>query len=334
MVTVIGNRLAHWWWRKLEWRSIGPDGSTLRMIEELPHLPEVHHRELERIVAMLLGEFEDALKGRQAPHRKAGRILKIILFGSFARGDWVSDSKNGYMSDYDLLVIVNHPELTMQEDYWDKALEHLDREFAITKTLHHPAQFIVHDLADVNDQLDRGRPFFIDVIRDGLTIYEVPGVHLVQPRKLNPDEERAEAEEHFRTWFPKIASALHLSREALAINDLNDAAFLLHQAAERAYNCLLLTLTLYSPKSHRLNELRALAESVAPRLSDAWPRATRRDRRAFSRIRRAYVEARYSRHYAIDPDELAWATDRVEALQRIVRELCDARSGKAPESGD
>jgi len=57
----------------------------------LDHLPEAKRRDLEKIVQILFAEFEDALKGRKAPHRKQGRILKIILFGSYARGDWVDD---------------------------------------------------------------------------------------------------------------------------------------------------------------------------------------------------------------------------------------------------
>jgi len=35
-----------------------------------------------------------------------GKLLKIILFGSYARGDWVDDSVGRYLSDYDLLVVV------------------------------------------------------------------------------------------------------------------------------------------------------------------------------------------------------------------------------------
>ena len=44
----------------------------------------------------------------------AGRILKIILYGSHARGGWVDEphTAKGYVLDFDLLVIVNQKELT------------------------------------------------------------------------------------------------------------------------------------------------------------------------------------------------------------------------------
>ncbi|SFU16023.1 hypothetical protein SAMN05518861_11696 [Mesorhizobium sp. YR577] len=61
------------------------------MKSSLDHLPEQKQRELARIVQILLEELEDALKEGSAEFKKMGRILKIILFGSYARGDWVDE---------------------------------------------------------------------------------------------------------------------------------------------------------------------------------------------------------------------------------------------------
>ena len=58
------------------------------MKTSLGHLPDAKRRELARIEEILFAEFEDALAGSNAPHRKGGRILKIILYGSYARGGW------------------------------------------------------------------------------------------------------------------------------------------------------------------------------------------------------------------------------------------------------
>ena len=172
------------------------------MKTNLDHLPEAKRRELERVVEILFAEFEDALKGRNAPHRKAGRILKIILFGSYARGDWVDDPVGGYKSDYDLLVVVNHEELTDTLEYWAKADDHLLREYQIAKRLSAPANFIVHSLSDVNKQLKKGRPFFVDIVRDGIALYEAPDHPFEQPQPLSRDEARKEAQGYFDEWFP------------------------------------------------------------------------------------------------------------------------------------
>src|SRR3546814_16848991 len=83
------------------------------MRTEIDHLPATKQRELERIVEMIFDEFRQATENATG-RRKGARILKIILFGSHARNDWVDApmSANQYQSDYDLLVIVSQKELT------------------------------------------------------------------------------------------------------------------------------------------------------------------------------------------------------------------------------
>ena len=90
--------------------------------------------------------------------------------------------------------------------------------------------------------------------------------------------------------------------------------------------------TLYSPKTHNLNQLRQLAEAIEPRLKEVWPRATKFERRCYELLRDAYVKARYSRHYRISDEQLAWLAQRVELLQNIVRELCEARISELAEA--
>ena len=78
------------------------------MRTDISHLPLRNQKELERIVKAIFEEFEDEHKLAQGD-RKLGRILKILLYGSFARNDWVyaPEAKNDYRSDYDILIIVN-----------------------------------------------------------------------------------------------------------------------------------------------------------------------------------------------------------------------------------
>ncbi len=295
------------------------------MKTSLDHLPDAKRDELKRIVEILFAEFEDALKGRNAPHRKAGRILKIILFGSYATGKWVDDPKGGYKSDYDLLVVVNHDELTDLAEYWGPADDHLLREYQVAGRLTAPAHFIVHSLADVNDQLKRGRPFFLGVLHDGIALYEAPDHPFETPKQLSAKETLAEAQEHFDQWIDSAEKALKGARFYVSEGDNKDAAFLLHQATERLYHGIALVLTLYSPKSHKLNFLRSQAERLVPSLIEAWPRETRFQQRSWELLRRAYVEARYSKHYKIGAEELAWLSERVAVLRDLVEAACRAR---------
>lgn len=293
--------------------------------DRLAHLPDNKRRELERVARILFDEFEEALKTKLSEKGKRGRILKLILFGSHARGDWVEDRKSGYRSDYDLLVVVNYASFGEQHESWEKAAERFLQELTITRRLATPVNFIVHSYDDVNDQLTHGRPFFVDIARDGIVLHELPGYPLASPKTLAPEEARAEARRHFEHWFPNASAFFDLAKRAIEDEHDKQAAFLLHQATEGLYHCTLLVLALYSPKSHRLTVLRSQAERIAPQLIDVWPRDTRFAKRCFTRLDRAYVGARYSPAYEITSEELTWLVERVTTLQDTVAAICTER---------
>ena len=91
-------------------------------------------------------------------------------------------------------------------------------------------------------------------------------------------------------------------------------------------------MTLYSGKAHNLAFLRKKAEAIDPRLAEAWPRETKFERRCFELLREAYVKARYSEHYRISGDELAWLSERVNVLRVLAEEVCKARLAELLEA--
>ena len=293
------------------------------MRTDLDHLPAAKQRELERVVEIIFEEFRGATENATGP-RKGARILKIILFGSHARGDWVDAplSANQYKSDYDILIIVSQKELTDRAAYWAKAEERLIRAYTIEKTLHTPVNFIVHSLHEVNDGLSHGRVFFMEVKKDGVELYEADDRELATPKPKTPEQALAMAKEYYAKWFPS-ADAFHASFKFLTERgNLNEAAFNLHQATERLYSCLLLTLTFYTPYNHNIAFLRSLAEGLDRRLYGIWPETNRRERSMFQKLKEAYTKARYSKHYKISEEELTWLGERVEELGRAVHQVC------------
>ena len=132
------------------------------MRTDLDHLPPAKQRELERVVQILFEEFEEARALATQDWKKKGRILKIILYGSYARGGWVDEphTAKGYQSDFDLLIIVNDERLTDRVEYWVKAEERLNRELAITKTLQHAGQ-LHRPLAARGERWARARPLLL-----------------------------------------------------------------------------------------------------------------------------------------------------------------------------
>ncbi|MFN3808100.1 HEPN domain-containing protein [Asticcacaulis sp.] len=293
--------------------------------DALDHLPDSKRRELEHVVKVLFDSFEGATQTKLSEKRKSGRILKLILFGSYARGDWVEDHLSGYRSDYDLLVVVNTQEFTDLQEYWSEADDRFTREYTLTHELKTPVSFIVHSLADVNDQLARGRPFFSDIVKDGVMLYEAEGHPLAKTTPLKPELAQTEAQGYFSQWMDRASYNLTLAGYSIADAQWNHAAFNLHQTAEALYHCMLLTLTLYSPKSHRLTFLRSQAEGLDQTLRTVWPENDRFARRCFAKLQRAYVEARYSAEYQIDLAELTWLKERIETLKGVVKAICEAK---------
>jgi len=301
------------------------------MKRPLRKLPLAKQRELDAAVGIIQDGFAKAISTRRADRLKNGRILKIILFGSYARGDWVHDPVGRYFSDFDLLVVVDHEDLTDFE-FWEDVEKRLLAELS-AGAMRTPVSLIVHSLDDVNWKLEHGRGFFIDIARDGVVLHDTPGVAFSEPQPLPPSTALEEATEHFEEWQGAATRLLKLAKisteEGMQDEEWRkNAAFNLHQAAETIYQGLLLVLTLYSPKSHNLIRLRNMTEPLEPRLREVWPHETKFQKRCFELLRAAYVKARYSRHYRIADEELAYLTERIEVLRQVVADASEKRIGE------
>lgn len=290
------------------------------MKSSLDHMPPQKQRELSRALEILHEEFEDALKDGTAEFKKRGRILKIILFGSYAKGGWVDEpfTMKGYRSDFDLLIIVNNRKLCDFAEYWYKAADRLIRDPAIQT----PVSFIVHSRREVNAYLREGQYFFSDIRKEGIVLYEIDDEQLPEPKPLTPEDQLRIARGHFESRFSISSAFLKGSQFYLGEGHVPVAAFELHQALEQAYSCVLLTLTNYGPPSHNIKFLRSLAEEQDRRLADAFPRDQHRDRAWFNTLNEAYVKARYSKHYDISEEALLWLQERTGILLELVKATC------------
>lgn len=295
------------------------------MRNDVDHLPEVQQGELARAVDTLREEFSRAIVSATQPWKKNGKILKVILFGSYARQDWVDEPENGYQSDFDLLIIVSHEDLTDIADYWYIAEDRILHDAGIGR----PVNIIVHTLHEVNQALERGEYFWVDIARDGIALYELPNHALAAPKPLTAADAYEMAQCYFEEQHQSSANWLEMAHFAAAKGDdrdwRNKSAFNLHQATEAAYACYLLVWTLYFPRSHNIKFLRSLSEDKDHRLVDAWPREARLDRRRFELLKRAYVEARYSPSYEISGEDLDAIAASVKRLRDIVEAVCRDR---------
>jgi predicted nucleotidyltransferase len=94
----------------------------------LDHLPERNQQEIRTLVSLLQETFKASFSHTSAPGKRGGRILKIILFGSYAKGSWVNDPAHGYVSDYDVLVVVNNEKLVEDYRFWNRVEERVQAQ--------------------------------------------------------------------------------------------------------------------------------------------------------------------------------------------------------------
>ncbi|MEO7331854.1 MAG: HEPN domain-containing protein [Minicystis sp.] len=287
------------------------------MKTSLAHLPDAKRAQITAIAALIQAEVN---------------AEQIILFGSHARGDWVVDETTGYRSDYDLLVIV--------------AQEGLARDSVITADLWQrlraigdgtPVSVIVHHVKEVNQEIRAGQYFFIDIVREGIVLFDAKRVMLARPKALGGAERLALARTHFAKWFASASGFWQIAGHCMARDLLPHAAFLLHQTAERYFHAALLVFTGYKLRTHDLAELAKQSGPLHPALAGALPRDTKEDERLFVLLRKAYIEARYAMNYRISMADLEALRTRTLDLGARVREACVAQLGvlgaEDPEAG-
>ncbi len=298
------------------------------MRTDLDNLSTARRTELARVQEIILEELTARINSSGSSKAKRYRLLKLVLFGSFAKGTWFEDSTSGRASDIDLLAIVSHEALTEMSAFWDEVEERLFNDPQVERDV----SIIVHTLQDVNRQLKDGQYFFSEIVSQGILLYgDAQPDRNGNPKNLLaepsvPDAQRAYevANGYHSDWKTAAEQALFLAKVSMAQDGdwKRRSAFQLHQVAESAYRMFLLTTTLYAPGTHHLGKLRTIARTIDDRLEEAWAPHQKPYRGYFELLRRAYVEARYSPAYETTREILTWQADRIEKLIAIADKLC------------
>jgi predicted nucleotidyltransferase/HEPN domain-containing protein len=278
----------------------------------LDHLSEQKQTELQRVIEIIREEID---------------LEMLILFGSYARGDWVEDLdpetlQYRYQSDFDLLVVTETPRQAERIEQNNQ----LSRRLA--KSIHRtPVSLIAEDIQFVNRRLRKSQYFYIDIKREGILLYDSGKFQLAEPIEISPKERKKLADEDFEYWYGQaeifIEDFQHNFKKGIKDKKyLSMAAFLLHQATERLYGAILLVFTRYKPSTHDIEKLGQRVSSIEPRFLTIFPRSTDEEKERFKLLRKAYVDVRYKPSYKITKEELNWLAERVKELQALTEKLC------------
>ncbi len=276
------------------------------------HLPLHKLAELDKVVSEIRARHD---------------VEMVILFGSHARGDWVEDEYEEdninyeYRSDYDILVVTGSKDMERDVAYDGELKDALEPSGRGTRV-----NYIVHTIQHVNQMLAERRFFFLDILKEGFLLYDSGRYKLARPPKeLPPEVMLRHAEEYFADWMHSAGEFEIDFRNALERGSFKNAAFYIHQATEHYITCLLLVHTGYRPKEHDMEKLLRQAAGFDPRFASVFPNRTNEEKYLFDLLRRAYVDARYNKRYAVTDAELKAIAERVTALKALTAEVCTAR---------
>lgn len=274
------------------------------MKTDLLHLPRLKQEELAAISEIILAKTPAEI---------------IILFGSYARGEWVEDYRENheYVSDYDILVITADRKTAKRNKKWRDLEAQLRDHKEITKT-----NIIHHSIGFVNDRIEKQNYFFLDILNEGIVLYDSGNYELSEPKELSPTERQAKAQEEFDHWFESANKFLKGSGYYITEGDLKESIFLLHQAVERYYAAVLLVFTDYKPRTHDIEDMGQQATKQHSDFLQVFPQSTEEEKRLFELLKKSYIEARYSKSFTVEKSELNYLSERVQLLKELTERIC------------
>ena len=273
------------------------------------HLPADKQTELQKIVEAIEQRFPAEM---------------IILFGSYARGDWVDDryQEDGttyeYKSDYDILVVLDTEVVAIKKESNRRWQNKLRRDTGREA----PLNVIFHGIDYLNTEIEDGSYFFMDVLREGIMLHNSGKFHLAAPKPLDRKQRQSKAQLYFNKWFEGANEFFDSFSFVFDKGYLSNAAFQLHQATERLFACVLLVYTDYKPKVHDLDKLNGQVCKLDHRFKTIFPRKTGEEERLFTLLKKAYVDSRYKLDYSISRDDLEYLSERVQKLRDLTELAC------------
>ncbi|WP_165020631.1 HEPN domain-containing protein [Dysgonomonas sp. ZJ279] len=287
------------------------------MKKSISHLPSANQRDLHFIVESILTRIK--------------QTEMIILFGSYARNDYVAyDEKyefgkiQFYVSDYDILVVTSGisdgvaiKALGNIEDlYYDRAKDP-DRQ--------PPVQFIATDMKKLNKELKEGRYFYNQIKQEGVILYDSGNHKLARRRKLNFDQIKQQAQEYFDDKFDNANKFLGYTDDAIRKVDYKTGSFFLHQACESYIYAIRLVFTLENPKQHNLMKLLNSVKKYSDEFIKVFPQDTPEEKRLFELIKAAYVNGRYDPDFVVTKEDINALVPKVELLRDITKCICERK---------
>ena len=284
------------------------------MKNSLSHLPKHKQDELELIKALVLEKIPD--------------VRMLVLFGSYARGNWVEDihteghTTHVYQSDFDILVATKSKESAEDCELHDC----VEKAIVATNKVKTPHSIIYHTFSYVRQMIAEGQYFFTDIKKEGIHLYRRSSKHsLGKAKMLTPQQRKQIAQDDFKQWFKKAKQFYRSYELNVKERQYKIAAFDLHQSTECFYSAVTLVFINYRFRTHDIELLGIKAVSYNSEFAKVFPQDTVPHRKAFTLLKKAYIDARYKKDYKITKKQLEYLAERVKVLQRLTKRICEEK---------
>ena len=287
------------------------------MKNSINFLPERKRNDLRELVGLIRDKVRD--------------VVMIILYGSYAKNTYVECDerrdfgvKTYYMSDYDLLVVTKKRlgvrEGTVATRVNARFMDGRDNEFQTRP------QLINESISKLNDALSEGRYFYVEILAQGIMLYDSGEYRLATPRELDYAEIKEMAEAYYKDKYSDAEDFLFHAKIAQERGTYQMCSFMLHQATENFIKTIPLVYVLYGYKEHDLEFLIEKCKPYTLDLAKVFPRDTDEEERLFKLLQRAYIEARYNKkNFTVTKADIDALIPRIELLRDIVEKVCRER---------
>lgn len=289
----------------------------VNMKSDITFLPERKQRDLYELVGLIREEVKD--------------VVMIILYGSYATGTYVErdirrdygGGKTEYRSDYDIMIVtkqrLGEREGTVETRIQDRFAA--GKQDAEVVNVH----IVSESISKLNDALSMGRYFYVDVVSEGIKLYDSGEYRLETPRELDYAEIKAMAKEYYAGKTHKSWRHYRHFQTDYSEQEYTYCAYDLHQVTEHLIKAIALVYILYGHKDHDLKELLKKTKCHTLELIKVFPRDTEEEERLFELLRRAYLDARYNPNFVVTKEDVDALHSKVEQLKQIVEKVCQER---------
>ena len=281
------------------------------------HIPEAKRQELDKIVELVGNHFEPNM---------------IVLYGSYARGDYV-DIEREYQSDFDILVVCGQKQKKNVN-----RINALEQEIRLDDDIKTKVHIQYESIGTINAEIRNFNYLFVDIAREGVILFDNKDVTFEPVKELQPKERYEKAIKDNEYWLESSRDFTKGYQFFLAETIYNKAAFNLHQRVEHLFMALLLVFTGYKPKTHDLDDLIALGDGINKDLRSCFPKDNEENKHLYHLLQKAYVDARYDMNYSISEKELhileSWAVNFESRVKQLCADKLEELRKDADEEGE